>query len=103
MSARLFQAARTAMQQGKAKAKGWTLEFAPSSARSIDPLMGWTSGDDTRSQVRLSFDSKEAGLAYAASQGLMVTVEEATTNTRKIKPKAYADNFAADRVLRWTH
>ena len=103
MSARLFQPARTAMQQGRGNTKAWVLEFVPASARSIEPLMGWTAADDTLTQVRLEFDSKDAGLAYAAQAGLMVQVDDRAALPRKIKPKSYSDNFAADRVLRWTH
>ena len=47
MSARLYQPARTAMQQGKGKTHAWVLEFAPSSARSLEPLMGWTAANET--------------------------------------------------------
>ena len=101
--ARLYQAARSAMQQGKGKTKAWTLEFAADSARTIEPLMGWTASDDTRTQVRLYFESKEEGLAYAANQGLMIQVEETSTKPKRIRPKSYSDNFATDRVLRWTH
>jgi hypothetical protein len=36
------------------------LEFVPASARSVDPLMGWTSSSDMNSQVRLRFDTLEA-------------------------------------------
>lgn len=103
MTARLFQAARTAMQQGRGNTKAWTLEFESKSARRIEPLMGWTAGDDTMTQVKLHFDSKEEGLAYAAQEGLMVQVEEAAAGPKKIRPKSYSDNFASDRVLRWTH
>ncbi len=51
MRARIYQPARTAMQSGSAKTHTWVLEFAPASAREIDPLMGWTSSGDTESQV----------------------------------------------------
>ena len=60
MSARIYQPARTAMSSGTAKTHDWVLEFAPASAREVDPLMGWTSSDDTQSQVRLRFSSKRA-------------------------------------------
>ena len=103
MSARLYQPPRTAMQQGRAKTGDWVLEFAPTSARSIEPLMGWTAADETMTQVQLHFETKEAGLTYAAQAGLMVQVEEAATTAKKIRPKSYSDNFASDRVLRWTH
>ncbi|WP_439103629.1 NADH dehydrogenase ubiquinone Fe-S protein 4, partial [Celeribacter marinus] len=47
MRARIYQPARNAMQSGQAKTKEWVLDFAPASARDIDPLMGWTSSSDT--------------------------------------------------------
>ena len=74
MRARIYQPARTAMQSGTAKTHQWVLEFAPASTREVDPLMGWTSSDDTQAQVRLRFDSREAALAYAAEKGIEVDV-----------------------------
>ena len=65
MSARIYQPARTAMQSGTAKTKYWVLDFAPESARSVDPLMGWTSSSDTQAQVKLRFETKEEALEYA--------------------------------------
>ena len=56
MGARIYKPARTAMQSGTAMTKRWVLEFDPASARRLDPLMGWTSSDDMRSQVRLEFE-----------------------------------------------
>ncbi|MEL6610397.1 MAG: ETC complex I subunit, partial [Pseudomonadota bacterium] len=65
MRARIYQPAKTAMSSGSAKTKNWVLDYAPDSARSVDPLMGWTSSSDTQSQVRLTFPTKEAALEYA--------------------------------------
>ena len=65
MRARIYKPARNAMQSGSAKSKRWVLEFAPASPREVDPLMGWTSSNDTQSQVKLRFDSKEAALEYS--------------------------------------
>jgi hypothetical protein len=42
MTARIFRPAKTAMQSGKAKTQDWVLEFEPETARSIDPIMGYT-------------------------------------------------------------
>ena len=103
MTARLFQPARNAMQQGRAKTGSWTLEFPATTAREIEPLMGWTAATGTMTQVQLHFDTKEAGLAYAAKQGLMVEVEDPAAAKPKARPKSYAENFATDRILRWTH
>ncbi len=102
MLARIFQPAKTAMQSGRANTHQWLLEFEAEAARRIDPLMGWTSGSDTKAgQVRLSFDSKEAAIAYAERQSIPYTVEEARTMTPT--PKAYSDNFAFRRRKPWTH
>ena len=88
------------MQQGRAGTERWLLEFEPG-AREVEPLMGWTSSRDTRRQLRLTFDSKEEAVAYAEKHGLMYSVEE--PRERKIRPKAYAENFRTDRMGRWTH
>jgi hypothetical protein len=68
---------------------------------SAEPLMGWTSSADTRAQLRLRFDTLEEAIAYAQKEGLMYSVER--PHERKVKPKAYADNFKYDRLGRWTH
>ena len=89
------------MQSGRGRTKRWVLEFEPESGRQVEPLMGWTSSRDTRAQTRLWFDSKQEALAYAERHGYMYVLEE--PRERKIKPKAYADNFRSDRQGRWTH
>ena len=101
MQARIFKPAKTAMQSGRAGTLKWVLEFAPSSRREADPLMGWTSSDDTRRQLRLTFDTREEAVAYAEREGIPYLVEE--PQARRVQPKAYADNFRADRIGNWTH
>jgi hypothetical protein len=103
MRARIYQPAKTAMQSGTAKAKGWVLEFAPASAREVDPLMGWTSSDDTQAQVKLRFDTREAAEAYAASKGIEFDVIEPKERKPVIRPRGYGENFATDRRGAWTH
>ncbi|ABV93927.1 putative ETC complex I subunit conserved region [Dinoroseobacter shibae DFL 12 = DSM 16493] len=103
MRARIYQPARTAMSSGQAKTKGWVLEFAPADARSIDPLMGWTSSSDTQSQVKLRFDTREAALDYAKEHGLEVTITEPKKRKPNIRPGGYGDNFATNRRTVWTH
>jgi hypothetical protein len=101
MHVRIYQPGKTAMQSGRAGTRRWMLEFAPASRREADPLMGWTSSDDTRRQLRLNFDTKEEAIAYAEREGLPYTLEE--PQTRRVSPKAYADNFRFDRLGNWTH
>ncbi len=89
------------MQSGRANTKRWVVEFEPEARRSVEPLMGWTSSPDTRTQVRMWFESEEEAVDFAKRHGHMYTVER--PHERKITPKAYADNFAYNRKLRWTH
>jgi hypothetical protein len=103
MRARIYQPARTAMQSGAAKTHQWVLEFAPASAREIDPLMGWTSSGDTESQVRLRFDSRAAAEDYARAQGIDYDVTEPKPRKPVIRPRGYGENFATDRKGAWTH
>ena len=103
MRARIYQPAKTAMSSGNAKTKSWVLEFVPSSARSVDPLMGWTSSDDTQSQVRLKFDSEDAALDYAESKGIVATVQSPQKRKANVRANGYAENFATHRRSVWTH
>lgn len=103
MRARIYQPSKTAMQSGTAKAKGWVLEFAPASAREVDPLMGWTSSDDTQAQVKLRFDTREAAEDYARAHGIEADVVEPKTRKPVIRARGYGDNFATDRRGAWTH
>jgi NADH dehydrogenase len=102
-TARIYKPARTAMQSGLARTHDWVLEFAPASAREVDPLMGWTSSGDTQSQVRLRFATKEAALAYAAEQGIDAVVQEPKDRRPNVRPGGYGENFATTRRGAWTH
>jgi hypothetical protein len=101
MLARIYRPAKTAMQSGKAKSLNWRLEFAPASARTLDPLMGWTGSTDMNGQVRLTFDSQEEAVAYAERHGIPFQLHE--PNEPPVILKAYADNFAPGRKQPWTH
>ena len=101
MFVRIYQPAKTAMQSGRSKATGWVLEPDEASARTPDPLMGWISAGDTMNQLRLSFATQEEAVAFAKKRGLAYVVQ--SPKARKIRPKAYADNFAPGRRQPWTH
>ncbi len=101
MTARIFQPAKTAMQSGKGQTKSWVLEYEPTSAREVDPLMGWTSSSDMAQQIRLRFESKDEAIAYAERNGIAFTVVE--PQARKLVKKSYADNFKYGRIGSWTH
>ncbi len=101
MTARIFKPAKTAMQSGLGRTKEWVLQREPESAKSIDPLTGWSGSTGTESQVELSFDTREDAIAYAERNGMAYTVSE--PQPRKPVRKAYADNFKFGRIGSWTH
>ena len=103
MHARIYQPARSAMTSGQGNSKTWVLEHAPTEARKIDPLMGWTSSGDMNGQVRLSFSTSEAAIDYARKNGLTYTVEQPKKRKPNVRPRGYAGNFAYDRRGAWTH
>lgn len=103
MRARIYKPSRNAMQSGTAKSKVWVLEYAPSSAREVDPLMGWTSSSDTQSQVKLRFDSQKAAEDYAKDHGLDYVVQKPKSRATNIRAGGYGENFATNRRGAWTH
>ncbi len=103
MRARIYKPAKTAMSSGTAKTKHWVLEHVNETAREVDPLMGWTSSDDTQAQVKLDFDTKEAALDYAKEHGIDAVVQEPKSRSVNIRAGGYAENFATNRRGAWTH
>ena len=94
--ARIYQPAKTAMQSGKAKTGAWLLEFAPEKPYFVDNLMGWTGMTDMPREIRMTFPTQEAAIAYAKREGL--PYEVFIPNQRKMIKKAYADNFSFRKV-----
>ena len=101
MNARIYCPSKTATQSGFAKTHSWVLEFEPESPRQIDPLMGWTSTNDMRAQVRLRFATKEEAMAYAKKNAIAYRLEDPKPATRKVV--SYSDNFKPSRSELWTH
>ena len=101
MTARIYRPAPNAMQSGRGKSKEWVLVHEPASAREIEPLMGYTSSSDTKTQIRLTFDTLEEATGYAEKNGIpyQVLPEHKSTPKRTV----YSDNFRADRKTPWTH
>ncbi len=101
MTARIYKPARNAMQSGTAKTKSWKLEYDQEKPREVEPLMGWTSSSDMKQQITLTFDSKEAAIAYCERNKLAYRVDEPQEAKRRLA--AYSDNFSFKRVEPWSH
>ena len=101
MRARIYRPTKTAMQSGRSKVKNWVLEYEPAGARRPEPLMGWVAAADTSQQIRLTFESEAEAVAYAERKGIDYLVLK--PRERKIQRKSYADNFAVNRRMSWTH
>ena len=103
--ARIYKPCKTSMQSGRkasvTRGNAWVLEYPRSAAVRPDPLMGWQSSADTGRQVKVRFPDKDTAIAYAEARGIAYQVSE--PKQRRVKPKAYADNFAFTRNGAWTH
>ena len=100
MRARIYLPPKSAMQSGRSGHE-WVLHYDSDTPERADRLMGWIGGGDTQAQVRLSFSTKDEAIAYAERAGIQYDVE--LHQARRIKPKAYADNFKWGRIENWTH
>ena len=89
--ARISEQERKTTQSGKANAGKWILEFERQQALRPDPLTGWNGSGDTRPQVRLTFATKEAAIAYCDKHRLGYHLVPAALPRMKLQ--AYADNF----------
>ena len=78
------------MQSGLKKFDKWVLEFITKDP-TINPLMGWESSDDTFSELKMEFSSKELAVDYAKKNKIEYELIE--PQKRKILKKSYSDNF----------
>ena len=54
-----------------------------------------------KSQIRLTFPTKEEAVAYAEKHGIVYRVQEPKEAARR--QISYAENFRYDRKIPWTH
>ncbi len=102
MIARIFRPARGATQSGHARTKGWVLEYERTIPREIEPLMGWTSSNETMNQVKLAFDTKEEAVAFVEKLGIQYKIDEPRPDAER-RGLSYSDNFKSTRIGQWTH
>ena len=81
---------KSPMQSGLAKTTKWILEFKTNDP-TRNPLMGWESSNDTLTELKLEFSSKELAIKYAKKKKIDFDILE--PRKRKIIKKSYADNF----------
>lgn len=91
MRVRIHPSTTSASQSGRAFEGGWILEGEPAGPRAPEPLMGWSSADDTDTQVRLRFVDAETATAFARARGW--DYELRAPAPRRVRPRSYADNF----------
>jgi hypothetical protein len=92
MKVKIFKPTKSAMQSGKKNTKKWLmLPLEESKTRSISNITGWVSSNDTSTQLKFEFASKEDAINFAKDRGFEYEVEEPQNST--IKKKSYAENF----------
>ena len=89
--ARISEMERKTTQSGNARAGNWLLEFERQQPLRADPLTGWNGSGDTNPQVRMTFATKEAAIAYCDKHALEYHVVPAPPV--RLKLQTYADNF----------
>ena len=82
------------MQSAKRNTKNWLLEFDTLDT-GINPLMGWETSQDTMSEVKLAFSTKEQAVNYAKKNNINYYVIE--PQKRKLIKKSYTDNFLKNK------
>ena len=92
MKVRIYKPIKTATQSGKNNTKLWILEtIEDTNSRSVDDITGWTSSDNTQTQVKLKFTDKNDAIRYAKQQDFSYIVEKEEITS--VKQKSYSNNF----------
>ena len=88
--AKIYIPNKNPMQSGLGKTYKWILEFETKDPLK-NPLMGWESSNDTLSEIKLEFSSKDLAINYAKKKKIEYEIIE--PKKRKIVKKSYSDNF----------
>tara|TARA_B100001029_G_scaffold177426_1_gene182098 strand:+ start:707 stop:988 length:282 start_codon:yes stop_codon:yes gene_type:complete len=88
--AKIYKPSKTATQSGLKKFDKWVIEYITNDP-TINPLMGWESSNDTFSELKMEFSSKELAIEYAKKNKIEYELIE--PQKRKIVKKSYSDNF----------
>ena len=101
MTIKIYKPSKSSMQSGQRNTKKWLAEYISDYAQVKDTLMGWNSSLDTKSQIKVFFETKEQAIEWAKKNNYQYFIED--QKKRKIKPKNYASNFDINRKESWTH
>jgi len=101
MTIKIYKPSKTPMQSGMGKNKKWLAEYISEEETMKDNLMGWNSSLDTKSQIKVFFDSKERAIEWAKNNDYQYFVDE--PKQRKVNIKSYASNFDINKKESWTH
>ena len=88
--AKIYKPTKTAMQSGSGNTRLWVLEFDTLNT-TTNPFMGWETSEDTMSEIKLEFSTKDNAIIYAKKNNIDFYVVE--PQKRKIIIKSYSDNF----------
>ena len=90
IKAKIYIPTKNSMQSGSGKSDKWLMKFETRD-EGINPLMGWETSTDTRSELNLEFSTKEMAIEYAKKNKIDFEVVE--PHKRKTVKKSYANNF----------
>ena len=65
MTIKIYKPTKTSMQSGLGKTKLWLAEYISDSDNVKESLMGWNSSLDTKTQIRVFFETKEQAINWA--------------------------------------
>ena len=101
MTIKIYRPSKTAMQSGLRKTKKWLAEYISDLETEKDSLMGWNSSKDTKTQIKIFFETKQQAIKWAKKNNYQFFIEEPMI--KKINIKSYADNFDINKKEPWTH
>ena len=88
------------------KKKKWVLEYEQEQNNLIEPLMGYTTSNNTLQQIKLFFSSLEQAINYVKKYNIdykICDINNNLNNKNKFDKKSYEDNFKFNRLFAWTH
>ena len=88
--AKIYIPNKSPMQSGYGKSDKWIIEFETNDP-TTNPLMGWESSNDTYTELKLEFSTKDLAINYAKKNKIDFEIIE--PKKRKIIKKSYTNNF----------